>query len=199
MLSDDFDDSSSGWPDGEGCNYQAGVYRIFPSDTFLFHGASPDWGIPSDTTIRTEAWSDSDQGAFGLVFGIKELCWDGEIHWESWYAFVIEPASQTYWLEYWSAFGADHVTVKYGMSPAIIADAGAHQSLEVHRSGDETRLIVNGVEVDTYTAAPFTDKRSAGVAIMTTFPTMHPMPTGFFDNFQVSASGCITLPPALCD
>lgn len=190
---DDFSNLSSGWPNGGNYVYQGGAYRISPGSDYEFMGASPDWGIPNDATIRVEAWSDSAEGAFGLIFGIRELFWAGDIRWDSWYAFVIEPASQTYWLEYWNVFGVHHVTVAHGTTPAIASEVGTHQMLEVHHTGATVRLIINGVEVDTH-AVSFGERRAAGVGLMTTYPTMHPLPTGYFDNFQVIASDCIAMP-----
>jgi len=194
---EDFSDPSSGWPDHNNSGYQDGVYRVGDtSGTFQFYGASRDEGLPNDFTLRTEAWSDNAEGAFGLVFGIKQIESEGDIHWESWYNFVIEPASQTYWLDRWEVFGSEYGgNLAYGTSPAILQSAGAHQQLEVQRRGSAIKLIVNGVQVDmvdTFRTVPFEDRRAAGVGIQVTFPTMHAPPTGFFDNFEVIASGCIS-------
>lgn len=200
---DDFSDPSSGWyswPWPDECNYQDGVYRVADSSgTLPFLGATHGEGIPNDFTMRTEAWSDTGEGAFGLFFGIKELRNQDELYWDSWYAFVIEPASQGYWLDRFRAFGSDHSTLFYDTSPAIIQSAGAHQQLEVQRQGGAINLIINGVKVstvDTHWTAPFEDKRAAGVGIQTTLPTLHAPPTAFFDNFEVITSDCISPPAA---
>lgn len=200
QYTDDLADPITGWSSGAEYSYPGGVHRLIPSSTDRqFVGASPDWQLPNDVTIEADGWSNSAEGAFGLVFGLDQFLWEGDIVWRSWYTFVIEPSTQSYWLDEWTSYGQSHANVLAGTSTAIAKGAGTHQHLELRRSGTMVELYVNGVKVDDYdTGTPFTGRISAGVAVMKTPPypvESHPAPTGYFDNFVVTATeGCITPP-----
>jgi hypothetical protein len=98
---------------------------------------------------------------------------------------------QSYYLDKWYAdeYEGDYSELVSGYSSAIKTDGRVHQSLEVRRVGTAMTLVANGVVLETFddSTDPYAGDRSVGVF-------SYSDTTAIFDNFQVSASGCITTP-----
>jgi hypothetical protein len=193
----DFSHPTGAWPTGVSpwarYDYDNGAYKIELAGAYIWAGASPDWGIPNDATIRVEtwsveAWSDPDEVEIGLVFGLQERSWEDDVIWESWYTFGIDPVDQEYCLERWTE--GDYDILAWSSSSAIVADPTAHQSLEVQHRGSTSTLVVNGTVVESVITELFTEQTSAGVYVFADHAVS--VPTGFFDNFHVAARGCIS-------
>jgi hypothetical protein len=192
-LLDDFSNPASGWPIASGTHgsvaYDKGVYKItFNPDSADYNegmGASPDWMVPNDAVISVDAWTSNVWGGAGLVFGLS--CWEDTCDWNEWYVFSTFN-DQSYYLDRWYAddFGGDYYVLAEGSSPAIKTDGRVHQSLEVRRNGSAMTLVANGVVLETVedTDDPLTGNGSVGVF-------SYSDGTAIFDNFRVSASGCI--------
>ena len=194
---DDFSNPESGWgtttrPYGT-FYYDNGVYRILTDGTIRFVGNSPEWMVPDDAVIRVDAWIDSAPHglgyypAIGLVFGLGFYPYQGYMYWLDWYDFRVYPRDQRYALIKWGYGGESEITLATGNSDAILNDLKAVQKLEVRRSGNVMTLMINGTTLTTTTDeySPYVGPRSVGISIGDSY-------SAAFDNFEVSASGCIT-------
>jgi len=149
--------------------------------------------VPDDAVIRVDAWIDSAPHglgyypAIGLVFGLGFYPYQGYMYWLDWYDFRVYPRDQRYALIKWGYGGESEITLATGNSDAILNDLKAVQKLEVRRSGNVMTLMINGTTLTTTTDeySPYVGPRSVGISIGDSY-------SAAFDNFEVSASGCIT-------
>lgn len=167
---------------------------MLSNGSWRFVGDSPEWMVPDNAAIRVDAWIDSapspDQGfspAVGLVFGLGFYPYQGEMYWVDWYEFRIYPQSQRYALIKWESGGSTNSSLATGSSEAISSTLNAVQELQVQREGNKMTLMVNGIVLETITDSyePYVGPRSVGVSAGDFY-------SAAFDNFEVSASGCIT-------
>jgi hypothetical protein len=197
---EDFDDPGTGWLNGETvfgeAYYVDGEYRLVNQGINMwFAGVSPEWIVPQDSVVRTEARIDggrfgqSDDPSMSLVFGLKLGSVNDKSFWIEWYEFRITPLDQRYGLWEYSNLGDIYDVIEYGNSNAIIPALDATQQLEVRRRDDEILLMINGTELATVVddEYPFTGRRSVGVGAGDFY-------TVTFDNFEVRGTGCITTP-----
>lgn len=195
---DDFSNPASGWDIGTfpygTFYYDNGVCRIVSNEARRFIGDSPEWMVPDDAVIRVDAWIDNappdGQGfspAVGLVFGLGFYPYQGKMYWVDWYEFRVYPRAQRYALIKWYEGGNASTPLVTGGSDAIFSDLKAVQKLEVRRSGNTMALVVNGTTLATITDSysPYVGPRSVGVSGGDFYSVG-------FDNFEISASGCIT-------
>jgi hypothetical protein len=193
-MFDDFSDPSSGWPSGPpGGNfwYADGRYKIKAQWPTTLVGASPDWMVPDEATVRAQAYSLYDS-KFGLVFALTYD--EGTLDWREWYTFMIHASDQSYELRQWYDGGDSSDLLATRTSSAILTDPLTYQALEVQRAGNTFDLKVNGVVVGSFTDAesPLLGRGSVGLCISPVGTGMPGLAT--FDDFEVRASGCITKP-----
>jgi len=199
-LFDDFSNPETGWYSGTlsyGTFYydlERDVYRITTNRAQPLIGSSPEWMVPDEAVIRVDAWIDSapdpDLGfspAVGVVFGLGFYPYQGEMYWVDWYEFRVYPLTQRYALTKWRYAGSNSVDLVTGNSDAIFPNLNAVQKLEVRRRGNEMTLLVNGTSLGSVTDSyePYVGPRSVGVSGRDFY-------SAGFDNFEISASGCIT-------
>jgi hypothetical protein len=145
VVSDDFSDAGSGWPEVDETDYSIayvdGEYRIFVKSPNQAGGAKHPHFRCADCVLEVDARYAADSyGAYGLSFGVTE---DDE----SFYLFVIWEEG---YYEIWKVIGgvAPDDPLYTAASPHINRGQSTNQ-LRVVREGQDIRLYINGENVIT--------------------------------------------------
>ena len=196
-FTDDFTNSSSGWPTGSGgqCpsgyvdsnnDNQSDLYgvQVVAFDLKCISAAPQQAPVSGLYEVTAFKGSTNDGSVYGLVFGLNNPTISAN---SQFYVFWVDPADQTYALEKY-----DRGTVSYLTGDAnnafvfnnTIAVGEATNRLRVRREGDQIDLFVNGALMATVTSSAFANHPYVGVANWSPY---FANVTAYFDDFVINS------------
>ncbi len=180
LYSDDFSNSSSGWPVGDYTNYRFdylnGEYRILIRPSQYGAAARPGFQA-SDYTVSVALRNPNNvMGSYGIAFGIAQ-------DWSTFYTLEIYPDGW-YGIYRWDPSAV--VTLSEAFSPAILQGTATNQ-IKVKRSGASIHAYANGQLLANVTDGTYTGMRYLGLLV---FSYNKPNVDIRFDNFTIYPSSC---------
>ena len=174
LLSDDFSDSGSGWPESYSSTpsygYDNGQYFTLINDAWRYVAMTP--GVRATAAvIEVNAWTPSSfDGAFGLIFGISN-------DFQSYYRFRV---NSTGMFHISKLVNGNLVTIRqWTASDALNTGNDPNQIMAV-RQGATIAVYANGSHLTTLTDDPATDGRIGLVTVSFDTPNFEAR----FDDFR---------------